>query len=75
MYRGNLPNFPLETQQQLSLTLKIEAQHPVKGLNAHKGKRFTGRLVFFQAKEMGINCLYRKQIQRGVPMPAHLINQ
>lgn len=34
-----------------------------------------GRFAFYQAKEMGINCLYRKQIQQGVPMPAHLINQ
>ena len=55
--------------------MKRKPQYPVKGLNAHKGKRFTGRLLFFQAKEMGINCLYRKQIQRGVPVPAHLINQ
>lgn len=50
-------------------------QNPLKGLNAHKGKSFTGRLVFYQAKEMGINCLCQKQIQQTVPMPAHLVNQ
>lgn len=40
-----------------------------------KEKRFTGKLLFYQAKEMGINCLCRKQIQQGVPMPAHLIDR